>query len=137
MADTDYKKRIADIKKWNKDQKGVEKRRTGYIETTRKKLISLEDKLRKDSIVWKGYFKHLYQLNDQYVKLAEPLVKAQADLKAATKAKNAAKVAEIKKQIGETEKKLKPVEKKFQKNYDEMKKLDDAIKKLVVTAEKL
>lgn len=129
MAIKDLGKTLRNVQKWTKDSKALQKTQTELTEKTRKKLLAAEDKLRKDSILWKGYYAHLYQLNEEFEKLAKPLIELHDDLKAAEKAGDKAKCKDLKKQIAPEEKKIATVEAKFNKNYDEMEQLVAALRK--------
>ena len=137
MAIKDLKSTLRDVQKWTKDNKALQKTQTELTEKTRKKLLAAEDKLRKDSILWKGYYAHLYQLNAEFEKLATPVIKLQDDLKAAEKAKNKAKIAELKKKLAPEEKKLDAAVDKFTKNYKEMEVLVANLRKTWDAAAKL
>lgn len=137
MAATDLKKTLADVRKWTSDSKALEKKQTALTEKTRKKLTAAEDALRKDSILWKGYYTHLYQLNAAFEAMAGPAIKLQDELKQAEKAKDKAKIAELKKKLAPEEKKIAALEKKFTKNYNEMAEVVRRMRKTWDAVDKL
>ncbi|MFQ5623817.1 MAG: hypothetical protein ACE5FS_10515 [Paracoccaceae bacterium] len=83
MAFQDYKKRLAKVKTWEKNCQKAEKQITARTESVRKIALGLEDKIRKDSVLFKGYTKHIYQLTGEWYKLAGQIIDLQDKLKKA------------------------------------------------------
>lgn len=137
MASNDVKKTLSEVKKWNAGSKMLENKQIYRIEKARKALLASEDKLRKDLIAFKGYYEHLFQLNADFEKLAQPAIKLQDDLEKAEKAKDRTKVTELKKKLAPEEKKIAKLKDKFTKNFNEMDSLATALSKACEAVEKL